>query len=396
MTHSKRILSVDFLRGLIVVLMIFMNNPGSWDHLFAPLAHSHWNGCTVTDLIFPAFIFIVGASIAFALQTKKQHESSHNELILKIFKRGIIIVSLGILKDNFPYFIIENGEIYPWLPAEWRFLGVLQRIGLVYIITAILFLKSNLRAQIVVVFITLFGYWYLLNIEICDAFVKDLSQPGYHNFGAWLDVKLLGKNHLWKYSRDEGWDPESLLGTVSACASCVLGLICGQIIITQESKLYKIKKTFILGSALVVLGLIWSIVFPINKTLWSSSYVLFCAGVAALFTSLCLWLIDYNGITSFTQPFQYFGANAIFAYLGSEILSATLSLIPVANEESLGEFLANKVLCVFTSDSYSNINTTHNDFTNAQIASHFYALVIVIPFYFVLKYMYKRKIFVKV
>ena len=154
---NNRIIAIDFLRGFTIMMMILVNNPGSWNHLFTPLSHSHWNGCTPTDLIYPFFIFIVGASIAFAMQSKKSVPQEHQSLILKIIKRGAIIIALGILKDNFPYFTLDQGSFHAWLPDQWRLPGVLQRIGLVFIFTGILFVKTKIKTQIIVLVTLLLG-----------------------------------------------------------------------------------------------------------------------------------------------------------------------------------------------------------------------------------------------
>jgi len=392
MTAGNRIISIDFLRGFTIVLMILVNNPGSWDHLFYPLSHSHWNGCTPTDLIFPFFIFIVGSSIAFAMSSKKEDSG----IIKKIVKRGSIIFLLGILKDNFPYFILENGHVKAWLPDVWRIPGVLQRIGLVFIFTGILFIKTGWKTQIVVIIICLFSYWLLINIEIPGAFVKDLSKPGSYNFGAWLDVQILGKNHLWKHSRIEGWDPESLLGTIPALGTCLLGLLSGQLIISEKKLPEKIKLLAFTGIPLIIGGLLWNFIFPINKSLWTSSYVLFSGGIAMLCTAFCLWLIDYKSCQKFTKPFLYFGSNAIVAYVGSEIISTTLHVIPWNETKSLADAISDGILFLFTHTSFQVIDQQHPEFGIAQLASHIYAFLLLIPFYFILRYMYKRKIFVKI
>jgi predicted acyltransferase len=396
MTSNNRIIAIDFLRGFTIILMILVNNPGSWNHLFTPLSHAHWNGCTPTDLIYPFFIFIVGASIAFAMQGKKSVPQEHQALMLKIVKRGAIIIVLGILKDNFPFFTLEQGSFHAWLPDQWRIPGVLQRIGLVFIFTGILFVKAEIKTHILVLATLLLGYWWLINIDLPSAYIKNLNLPGAHNFSAWFDVQLLGKDHLWKYSRSEGWDPESLLGTLPAIGTCLLGLIAGQIIRGDKTLLNKIKTLAYTGLALTVLGLLWNHVFPINKSLWTSSYVLFSGGIALMFTALCLWIMDYKSYQRGTSTFLYFGSNAIVAYLGSEIVSAIAHLVPWDASHSLSEAMANALLSLFSSASYANIGSDHPDYLYAQLASHLYALLWLIPFYFVLRYLYQKKIFIKV
>ncbi|MTI87743.1 MAG: DUF5009 domain-containing protein [Balneolaceae bacterium] len=390
-----RIVSVDFLRGLTIALMILVNNPGSWGHLFKPLSHAHWNGCTPTDLIFPFFIFIVGAAIAFSLGSKKKNPANHKQLIIKVIKRGLIIIALGILKDNFPFWVLDGGGFAFWGPEVWRIPGVLQRIGLVYIFTGLLFIKSGPKVQLGALVACLLGYWGLINIEIPGAFVKDLSQPGGNNFGAWLDVQLLGKNHLWAVSRNAGWDPESLLGTIPAVGTCLLGVMAGRWIKEDRPVLQRISRLFVWGSVLICLGLLWDMVFPINKTLWTSSYVLYSGGIAMSCTAFCMWVMDFKGHKKIARPFVAFGSNALLAYLLSEMTTALLHRIPWG-ESTVAAKLSSALLSLFTDYSFSEIGVGHPDLFIAKFASHLYAFLWILPFYFLLHWMYKRKIFVKV
>lgn len=403
--NNQRIVSIDFLRGLTIALMILVNNPGSWgawdpvnsawiNHLFLPFSHAHWNGCTSTDLIFPFFIFVVGASIAFAMGGKKLDPANHNQLMIKVVKRGLIIFALGVSKDAFPYFQLVEGEYVGLGPSNWRIPGVLQRIGIVFLLGGLLFIKANTKTLVISLIAILVGYWGLLYVEIPGAYKVDLSVAN-QNFGAWLDVKILSKNHLWSLSRNDGWDPESLLGSVSALATCIMGMLAGQFIKSDKSVLEKVSGLFAIGGVATVLGLAWDLVFPINKALWTSSYVLYTGGIATMITAFCIWLMDYKGYKKISRPFIVYGSNALTAYLMSELVSSLVHTILIGKKTISGH-ISDFLLSLFTDAPFSEIFANHPDFIAAKWASHLYAFLWMIPFYLILRWMYNKKIFVKV
>ncbi len=404
---NQRIVSIDFLRGLTIALMIVVNNPGSWgawdsensvwvEHLFLPLSHSHWNGCTSTDLIFPFFIFIVGASIAFAMGGKKLDSSNHKSLILKVVKRGLIIFALGVLKDAFPYWRYDSSthEYMSWFPDVWRIPGVLQRIGLVFILGGILFIKVNVKSLWLTLVAILLGYWGLLYVEIPDAYQVDLTVPN-KNLGSWLDSKILSENHLWPQSRKDGWDPESLLGTISALGTCIMGMIAGSFIKGKKTVLEKISGLFVFGGISVVIAIAWDMIFPINKILWTSSYVLYTGGIASMVTGFCIWLMDYKGYQKISKPFIIFGSNALTAYLLSELVSLLIHNIGVG-ESTVSGIISDSILRLFTDTPFSEVYSNHSELITIKLASHIYAFLWIIPFYILLRWMYNKKIFVKV
>lgn len=400
---QQRILSIDFLRGLTIFLMIVVNNPGSWgawdnensewiNHLFLPLSHAAWHGATSTDMIFPFFIFIMGCSIAFALGKKKETQAK-NQLIRTVVKRGALIFLLGFLKDNFPFvYFNPEGELLLKEFASYRIMGVLQRLGLVFMLTGTLFLFTNWKQQLYVAVGILLVYWGIIHIEITGEFIKDLNREGLFNFGTYLDHLILGESHLWR----NGWEPEGLLGTVTtSVATCLIGVLSGQWIVSDKTLLEKISGLFAIGGVLVVLGLFWNLALPINKGLWTSSYVLYSGGIAMLCTAFSLWIIDYLQFTKFTAPAIKFGSNALTAYLLSELVSNLVHFIPVKGT-SVSGLIADSILSIFTSTPYHEIYANHPDLIWAKIASHIYAIVWIIPFYILLSWMYKKKIFIKV
>ncbi len=403
--NNQRIISIDFLRGLTIALMIVVNNPGSWgmwdsvnskwiNHLFLPFSHAHWNGCTSTDLIFPFFIFIVGASIAFAMGTKKMNPENHSELIKKVVIRGLIIISLGILKDAFPFFHLKGDSYEAWGPLQWRIPGVLQRIGLVFIFGGILFIKSSTKALWISLVSILLGYWALINVSIEGAFAVDLIKPNL-NIGAYWDEMILTKDHLWPISRSEGWDPESLLGTIPAVATAIMGMLAGVFIKSERTVLDKVSGLFAIGGVATVLALGWNIIFPMNKALWTSSYVLYTGGIASMLTAFSIWIMDYKGYTKISKPFIVYGSNALTAYLLSELVSSLVHNIAIG-KKSISGHIADFILSWFTDTPFAVINAVHPDMIYAKWASHIYAFLWMIPFYILLSWMYKKKIFIKV
>lgn len=399
---QKRILSIDFLRGLTIFLMILVNNPGSWgawdaenevwvNHLFLPLSHAAWHGCTPTDLIFPFFVFIMGCSIAFALGKKKLN-GDKKPLLFKVIKRGALIFLLGFLKDNFPFYALENGELLWKSFGNYRIMGVLQRLGIVFMLAGTIFLFSNWKKQLWIAIGLLLAYWGLIHIEIDGAFVKNLNKEGLHNFGTYLDHLILGKSHLWR----NGWEPEGILGTLTtALATCLIGVLSGQWITRDQSILNKVSGLFAIGGVLTVLGLFWDMALPINKGLWTSSYVLYTGGIAMMCTAFSLWLIDFLKYQKFTAPAIKFGSNALTAYLLSEMVGNLMYNIPLGDSTVKGEIVSG-LLSVFTATPFHEIFEGHPDMIWAKIVSHLYALLYMVPFYFLLSWMYKKKIFIKV
>ncbi len=338
---QNRLLSLDVFRGITVAAMILVNNPGDWDHVYAPLLHAHWNGCTPTDLIFPFFLFIVGVSISFALGSAKTQP--HNAVILKVVKRGAILFGLGLFLSLYPKFDF----------AHVRIMGVLQRIGLVFIFSSIIFLKTNFKTQVYIVAALLLVYYLLMNfVPVPDVGYANLQPET--NLGAWLDRTILTTDHLWKSAKV--WDPEGLLGTIPATATGLLGVLIGQWLRNSRPVAERLAWLFFIGNVLIVSGLIADMVFPINKSLWSSSYVLYAGGWAMVGMAACYWLIDVQGYNRWTKPFVVFGVNAITVFFLSGIIPRTLNLFKVTQldgiEISSQKWLFQSGITPFFTDSY--------------------------------------------
>jgi len=296
--------------------MILVNNPGSWTYVFKPLLHSPWHGCTFADLIFPMFIFLVGFSIVLSL-TKEKFNSNKQFVFKKIFFRSIKLFALGLFLNAFPFFDLN----------ELRIMGVLQRIALVFLFSSVLFLYLK-ETQLTIITFAILVFYYLSMLYI--PFPGKSSDPlSTQNLASHLDNFFL-KGHMWKYSKT--WDPEGIFSTLPAISSCLLGVLTG--IFYQKNKLLPNKFLFSIfkfGAVLYIFGLIWSYYFPLNKNLWTSSFVLYSSGICILTLCLFYFLIDIKRLNLLNNIFIPFGSNAIFAYFLSEITSSLSYHIKIGN-----------------------------------------------------------------
>ncbi len=299
---KERLVSLDVFRGATIAAMILVNNAGDWDHVYRQLEHAPWDGCTLTDLIFPFFIFIMGVAIplAFAKRTVP--------VAWPIARRTLLFVGLGLLLNAFPF----NS------PDPTRLPGVLQRIGLCYLVAAPLSTRMSSRGLVVIALALLAGYCAAL------ALGGDLTPEG--NLGARIDRLLLGAPRLY-HARDvhEGrWDPEGLLSTVPAIATALSGVLAGRWITSGHSGSERASGLFVAGLASIAAGLALSAWFPINKNLWSASYVLFTSGLACQTLAACYWLVDLHEHRAWTKASLAFGRNAIFVYMASGLVARLL------------------------------------------------------------------------
>lgn len=368
---KERLLSLDVFRGITVAAMILVNNPGTWESVYSPLLHAHWNGCTPTDLVFPFFLFIVGVSIHFAFLPVSENGLTR-QLFLKILRRSLIIFALGLFLAWFPVFTLDR-------LSRLRIPGVLQRISIVFFFSSIIYLSSNWLTHIRIAVSLLVGYFILMTIVPVPDFGAANLEPE-TNLGAWVD-RLLLDGHLWAQSKT--WDPEGTLSTLPAIATCLLGMLSGQLITKVKSAAEKVAWLFFIGSVLILLGLTWDLIFPINKALWTSSYVLYTGGIATQFLAALYWLVDIQGHKKWATPFVYYGTNAIFVFVVSGILAKTLLRIKVDAEGNISLW----------SYLYENLYAT---WLPPKDASLLFALSLLALFLVILWQMYKRKIFIKV
>ncbi|MDF1546889.1 MAG: DUF5009 domain-containing protein [Bacteroidales bacterium] len=294
MEKTQRYLALDVLRGITISGMILVNTPGSWSYVYAPLRHSQWHGCTPTDLVFPFFLFVMGVSMFFSF--KKYGNSVNKHSLFKIIKRTALIFAIGLFLNSFPQWKMDVSTL--------RILGVLQRIALAYGISALLILTLRMRVlQFTGAFILL-SYWAVLY------FFGNYSIEG--NFTIAVDTAILGSNHMY-HGFGIAFDPEGLLSTIPSIVTVLIGYITGWIIGQTERKSLP-AKLLILSVILVVSGWLWGLVFPINKPLWTSSYVLYTAGWALLLLTVLIWLIDIKNFKKWTGFFVIFGMNPLFIY----------------------------------------------------------------------------------
>jgi predicted acyltransferase len=369
---SPRLLSLDVFRGLTVMVMVLVNNPGDWGHIYAPLEHAAWNGCTVADLVFPFFLFIVGVSIVYALGTKKQDVTQHNALILKIVRRAAIIFALGLFMALYLY----------WDFSTVRITGVLFRIALVYLIAGIIFIKSGYKTQAGLLFFILIVYYILLTQIPVPGVGKPNLQPE-TNLGAWLDRLIFTTAHLWKQSVT--WDPEGILGTLPAVGTALIGILTGTWLKrTDVTATKKVGVMLAAGVVLAITGLIFNSIFPINKALWTSSFVLFTGGLAVVLLSLCYWLIDVKGYQKFTKPFVVYGVNAITVFVASGLMARTMNNIQVDYQDS-NTSLSSALYNAFFDPYFSPVN-----------ASLAWAISYVLVWMVILWIMYNRGVLIKI
>jgi predicted acyltransferase len=312
---SSRLVSLDIFRGLTVAFMIIVNTPGSWDYVYSPLRHAEWDGCTPTDLVFPFFMFIVGVSSWYSLK-KYGHEISSGS-VLRIFRRTITIFAIGLLLAIFPYF----GRDYSTL----RIMGVLQRIAIAYGIASFLCLAISRDYLWIVLAVILLLYWALL------AFFGGVNPYSLEtNFVRTVDIALLGTNHLYK-GFGIPFDPEGLLSTLPAVGTVIIGYYTGELIGKNSASGKTVLKLLLLGAASAGLGLLWNLVFPINKPLWTSSYVLFTAGLAMALLSLIYLIADVWKLQKWGIFFMVFGMNALFAYFLAGIWTRLMLFIKISS-----------------------------------------------------------------
>lgn len=313
---STRLISLDVFRGLTVAGMLLVNNPGTWSHVYDPLEHAEWHGWTPTDLIFPFFLFIVGVSMTFSFAGQLARGTSREKLFIKAAKRSAILFALGLILAAFPFYNLEL--------ATLRIPGVLQRIGVAFFLASAVVLFTGLRGQIVIAAVLLLGYWAAMMLVPVPGFSAGDLRPE-ANLAAYLDRAILGTNHLWKSAKT--WDPEGLFSTLPAVATVLLGVFTGRWIRSDRTAAETTVGMFIAGNVGLVLGLIWHTLFPINKNIWTSSYVIFTAGMALHFLALCYWIVDVKGYRRWAHPFYVFGVNAIAAFFLSGIMARILNLV---------------------------------------------------------------------
>lgn len=309
-TATQRLVSLDVFRGGTMALMVLVNNSGDGAHTYGPLQHAEWNGWTLTDTVFPAFLWIVGVAITLSLGKRMAAGVPRSRLFAQILRRAVILYLLGLV-------------VYAWPLnfATQRWLGVLQRIAICYLIASAIYLTSSARGQIVWIFSLLTGYWLIMML---------VPVPGYgaghldveRNFAHYIDWTVLGRHN---YAGTKTWDPEGIVSTLPAIATTLFGIMAGHILRLRRELSERTTWLFLAGNLLIAAGLIANIWLPINKKLWTSSFSLFMAGLDFVVFAICVWLVDGLGVRRAFKPLVIIGMNAITVYMASELLYEFLS-----------------------------------------------------------------------
>lgn len=395
---NQRFYSLDVFRGATVALMILVNTPGSWAHIYPPLEHASWHGCTPTDLVFPFFLFAVGNAMAFVMP--KLDAAGEGAFWQKVIKRTLLIFIIGLLLNWFPFVKWEGGQLVgkPWSftdaagnPDGVRILGVLQRIALCYFFASIIVHYCKVKGAFVVSSFLLLAYWF-----VCVAANPNdpYSMTGY--FGRDIDIAVLHKNHMLHLDKVANklyhFDYEGLSSTTCAIVQVILGYLVGNYILTKGKTHEMVNGLFVAGCVLVFAGFCWDMVFPLNKKIWTSSYTIYTTGLALLVLSVLIHIIEFKGWKGWwSRFFDVFGKNPLFIFVLSGALPRLLSLIRIPN--GLDPTGKPKFLSPF---GWFYEHACKPVFTDERNSSLMYALLMIGMYWFIGWLMDRKKIYVKV
>jgi predicted acyltransferase len=366
--------------------MILVNNPGTWSAIHPPLEHAKWHGWTPTDFIFPFFVFIVGISITLALGKRveiaqESHGSITSEVYWKILRRAALIFLLGLFLAAFPFYNPAKGTLIDF--STLRIPGVLQRLAVCYLVTSLIFIKTNWKTQAIIGIVLLFVYWALMTLVPVPGCQVTTFDDKACNLAAWLDRTVFTENHIWRQAKV--YDPEGILSTIPAIATTLTGVLTGHWLRTKKSAVEKAGGLFFAGVCGVMIGYVWNGWFPINKALWTSSYVVFTAGLALCLLAFCYWLIDIKGYKRWAQPFVIFGVNALALYFFSGIFERLIEAIRWTG--------ANGKITTLREWIFESIFLPLASPVNASLA---YAICYVLFWLLMMWLLYRKRIFIKV
>ena len=371
--NINRFTSLDIFRGATMALMVIVNTPGTWSSVYSPLRHAQWHGCTLTDLVFPFFLFVIGVAMRFSFD--KYDICKYGPLFNKIIFRTITIFVIGLLLNAFP-FIRQD-----WDWSSFRIMGVLQRIALAYFFAGFIVLRLDIKGLVKISFFLLVGYWILL---ITHGWYSGQDPYALEtNLILVIDKLLLGESHLYGGTGIQ-FDPEGLLSTIPSIVTILIGFLVGTMIKTSNDHEDNVQRMAMLGSLLIIIGWLWGFIFPINKQLWTSSYVLYTAGIAIILLAGMIWLVDIKKIDWWTKPFVILGSNAIFLYALSSIWVKILLKISFELDGKMISGYSYFYQTIFQPLA-GNIN-----------GSLLFALFHVLIFLLILTWMYRKKISIKI
>jgi predicted acyltransferase len=310
---SQRLIALDAFRGATIALMVLVNDAGDGAHVYAPLQHAEWHGWTITDVVFPSFLWIVGVAMTLSMAKRLAAGVTRAAILKQVVRRAVIIFALGLFLYAYPFFHLSTQ----------RFLGVLQRIAICYLIAAVIYLYSGIRGQITWLVSLLVVYWLLMMLVPVPGYGSGrLDVEG--NLAHYVDRVVLGQHN---YHSTKTWDPEGIVSTLPAIATALFGIMCGHIIALRRTLAERTAWLFVIGNLLITAGLICNVWMPINKKLWTTSFSLFMAGLDFVMLAIFIWLVDHLGYQRYVKPFFVMGMNAIAVYMASELLDGTLGAI---------------------------------------------------------------------
>jgi len=398
----ERLVSLDVFRGLTVAGMLLVNDPGTWSAIYPPLRHAEWHGWTPTDLIFPFFLFIVGITTQLSIGARRARGDDDAAIRRQILRRGALIFLFGLLINGFPFFTwgaVPGNPDPSFLERvvdrlyHWRIMGVLQRIGLAYIVSALIATRARLQTQVIVTAVLLLGYCILMTVVPVPgtngtpgALLLDrgsTTMAGYWD-RVLLDWSRFGLgNHLWTGSVT--WDPEGFLSTSGAICTALLGNMAGRWIGQPKDLAVRLTGMFAVGALGMMVGQMWHWSFPINKGLWTGSYVIFTAGMACVSLATIIWLVDMQGWRWWTKPFVIYGMNPMVAFVGSAVMARLIYSILKVNLDGQSVSLQNAIY-----------RTAFASWLSPMNASLAFALAFVTFWFLVLAVLHGKRIYLRV
>jgi len=369
-TPKGRLASLDAFRGLTIALMILVNSPGDTETVYSHLSHVVWNGWTFADTVFPSFLFIVGVSLVFSHAKQEEKGISNSTFMVQLMRRAIILFALGLFINSFATFQLSTIRIP----------GVLQRIAVCYFLTSLIVLKAGLRGRILWLIGLLASYWLMMRFMPVPGIGAGVLEPG-KNFAAWVDSLFL-KGHMWSYY-DGTWDPEGIVSTIPAIGTTLFGVLTGQWLRSSLPERRKVSGMVCAGLVLLIAGYILDRWLPINKSIWTSTFSIFMAGVALVCLAFFYWLIDIADFSRWANPFIILGLNPITVYVLSEVFDTTLRIF------NLPMYLGQAINC----QSYLFKSLC---IAKPQISSLLYSLLTLLCMLLIAWIMWRKRLFIKI